>query len=67
MKVQVTTRNDDGSISFHGTLNKAEVSSLLQYSVNNLMAMGFILGQDELAEDDDETIRIQRPDGRGLN
>jgi hypothetical protein len=65
MRVQVTTRNEDGSIAFDGTINKAEVTTLLQYAINNLMAMGFVMDLSDLAEDDDETIRIQSPSSKG--
>lgn len=66
MKINVTTRDDNGTVSFNGTLNKAEVSTLLQYAVNNLTALGFIFGQDE--QDDPETApsRILRPNGTPL-
>lgn len=66
MKINVTTRDDNGTVSFNGTLNKAEVSTLLQYAVNNLTALGFIFGQDE--QDDSETApsRILRPNGTPL-
>lgn len=66
MKVNVTTRNDDGSVSFAGSLNKSEVNTLLQYAVNNLMAMGFIFGQDEQEDPETAPSRITRPDGRPL-
>ena len=66
MKVNVTTRNEDGSINFSGYLNKSEVTTLLQYAVNNLIAMGFIFGQDEQEDPETAPTRISRPDGRPL-
>lgn len=66
MKVNVTTRNDDGSVSFAGSLNKSEVNTLLQYAVNNLMAMGFIFGQEEQEDPETAPSRITRPDGKPL-
>lgn len=65
MRIQVTTRNEDGSVAFDGLINKAEVTTLLQYAINNLMAMGFVMDMSDLAEDDDETIRIQSPNSKG--
>lgn len=66
MKVNVTTRNPDGSIQFDGSLNRAEVTTLLQYAVNNLIAMGFILGQDEQPEEGDAPSRIVTPSGKTI-
>ena len=66
MKINITTRNEDGSIQFAGSLNKAEANTLLQYAVNNLIAMGFIFGQEEEAYEEDSPSRIVRPDGRPL-
>ena len=65
MKVNVTTRNPDGSIQFDGSLNRAEVTTLLQYAVNNLIAMGFILGQDEQVEEEAPS-RIVAPSGKTI-
>lgn len=64
MRVNVTTRNDDGSILFTGALNKAEVETILQYGINNLMAMGFVMNMEDLDEDDDTTVRIKAPTGK---
>ncbi len=61
MKIDVTTKNDDGSISFNASLNKAEVNTLLQYAVNNLMAMGYVFDTRLLPEDDDTSNRFQNP------
>ena len=67
MRINVTTRNEDGSVAFTGQLNAAEVSSLLQYSVNNLMALGFVFDMQDIPEDDDVTNRIKAPTGAKYN
>lgn len=66
MKIDITTRNDDGTVSFNGSLNKSEVNTLLQYSINNLMALGFIFGQDEQEDPASAPSRILRPNGQPL-
>jgi hypothetical protein len=66
MKINVTTRNNDGSVKFEGSLNKAEVNTLLQYAVNNLVALGFIFGQDEQEDPETAPSRILRPNGTPL-
>lgn len=66
MKIDVQTQNEDGGVAFNATLNKAEVNTLLQYAVNNLLAMGFIFENQVLEEDDEETVRIKRPEGQSV-
>lgn len=65
MKIDVTTKNQDGSVAFSGSLNRAEVNTLLQYAVNNLIAMGYIFGQEETEEEGPS--RISPPSGRMVN
>lgn len=40
MKIEVTTRDEDGNVAFSGTLNKTEVSFVLNVGINYLMANG---------------------------
>ena len=48
-----------------GFLNKREISFLVQYAINQLMAQGvlFHIKEQQLAEGDDESFRITLPDG----
>ncbi|HET8686143.1 MAG TPA: hypothetical protein VFM18_05690 [Methanosarcina sp.] len=62
MRINVTTRNEDGSVAFNASLNRAEVNTLLQYAVNNLMAMGFVFDTQVLPDEDDETVRFKKGD-----
>lgn len=66
MKINVTTKNTDGSVAFNGTLNRAEVTTLLQYAVNNLVAMGYIFGQEEQDDYEEGPSRITPPSGRNI-
>jgi hypothetical protein len=54
MKLDVKAKDDDGNIVFEGKLDKAEISFLIQYAINDLMAAGvqFRMEQDE---DEDDT------------
>jgi hypothetical protein len=54
VKLNVKAKDDEGNIIFEGTLDKSEVSFLIQYSINDLMAAGvqFRMEQDE---DEDDT------------
>jgi len=40
MKIEVTTKDEDGNIAFTGTLNKTEVTFVLNVGINYLMANG---------------------------
>lgn len=40
MKIDVTTKDEDGNVAFSGTLNKSEVSFVLNVGINYLMANG---------------------------
>ncbi|HET8685397.1 MAG TPA: hypothetical protein VFM18_01885 [Methanosarcina sp.] len=62
MKINVTTRNEDGSVAFSASLNRAEVNTLLQYAVNNLLAMGFVFDTKVLPDDDDTSNRFSKPE-----
>jgi len=62
MKLDTLIKNEDGSVKFQASLNKAEVTTLLQYSINNLMALGYVFDtQLEVAEEDDTTNRFKAP------
>lgn len=60
MKIDVKFRDEDGGIQLEGHLNRAEVGFLLQYSINNLMALGaeFMIDKEETKEDE---VRIVLP------
>jgi hypothetical protein len=49
MQVDVKAKNEDGDILFEGSINKKELSFLLQYSINDLMAAGVMFNLDEAA------------------
>lgn len=53
MKLDVKAKDDEGNIVFEGKLDKGEVSFLIQYAINDLMAAGvqFRMEQDEDEED----------------
>lgn len=40
MKIEVTTKDEDGNIAFTGTLNKTEAAFVLNVGINYLMANG---------------------------
>lgn len=44
MKIEVKAEDDEGNLVFEGKLNKKEVSYLLQFGINGLMAMGATFG-----------------------
>jgi hypothetical protein len=60
MKINVKVKDEDGGIHLDGYLNRAEVGFLLQYSINNLMALGtkFMIDKEESYEDE---VRIVLP------
>lgn len=65
MKINVHQINEDNErVSFEGELTKKEVSFLLQYAVNALMAAGVIF--DLQAPPDEENIRFKTPEGATL-
>lgn len=53
MKLDVKAKDDEGNIVFEGKLDKGEVSFLIQYAINDLMAAGvqFHMEQDEDGDD----------------
>ncbi len=53
-------RDEEGTILFEGSLNSAEVGYLLNFAINNLMAMGAIFDIDG---SDAEENRIKMPAG----
>lgn len=61
MKIDVTARTEDGDIVFKGSVNRAEVSFLLQYAVNGLMSSGAVLEFTRPEETEDE-VRIKFSD-----
>jgi hypothetical protein len=67
MKINVTTRNEDGSVAFTGSLNKAEVTTILQYGINNLIALGYVFGQADDGDEEEAPSRIKGPGHKGLN
>jgi hypothetical protein len=63
MYIQVKAKDEDNNIVLEGKLNQQELSFLLQFAINNLMAAGveFCVG-DEEPEDEDE-MRFNFPEG----
>lgn len=50
MIIEVETKDEDGNIAFHGKLNSAEVSFVLNVGINYLMANGalpFFTGKED--------------------
>jgi hypothetical protein len=66
MKIDVKFRDEDGNVTLEGYLNRNEVSFLLQFAINELMAEGVRfniandLDEDEEPDDDDEA-RLEFP------
>jgi len=65
VRLEVREKNELGEMETVGTLNPKEVSFLVQYAINDLMAKGCIFEINRQAEND-ETIRITLPDGTTL-
>lgn len=65
MHIDVKTKNENGDIIFEGKLNRNEVSFLLQYSINDLIAAGveFNLQLEQDEDDDEAPSRIVIPKG----
>lgn len=64
MQIECKAKDEEGNIIFEGMLNRKEVSFLLQYSINDLMAAGVLFNLDEPDEDDDNpAMRIRFPEG----
>lgn len=66
MKINVKFKDEDGNVTVEGFLNRNEVSFLLQYAINNLMADGVmfnITGDQDEDPDDDAPSRITYPEG----
>ena len=62
MKLDTLIKNEDGSVRFEASLNRAEVNTLLQYSINSLMALGYVFDtQLKVDDNDDETNRFKAP------
>lgn len=47
MKIDVKSKDKEGTVLFEGSLNKIEVGFLLNFAINNLMAMGCIFDMDK--------------------
>lgn len=63
MQVDVKAKNEEGDILFEGKINKKELSFLLQYSINDLMAAGVMFNLDEPDDDEDNpAMRIKWPE-----
>lgn len=61
MKINVQQRDDNGSVTGEFSLNRAEVNVLLQYAVNNFIAMGYVFDAKAVENDDrDDEIRFKR-------
>lgn len=62
MRIEVKERNEEtGEIECAGWLNKTEVSFLLQYAINQLMAIGAVFDLKKEQEEKDESLRIKLP------
>jgi len=62
MKIEVRTRNpESGEIIFEGSLNAREISFLLQYGIQDLLAAGYTFMLQEPDEPEDSAMRIQHP------
>lgn len=64
MKIAVDVRDNEGNLKLSGELTKKEVSFLLQYAINNLMASGVVFNMSQ--EAGEEEIRFSAPDGTTL-
>lgn len=68
MHIDVKAKTEDDEVIFEGKLNKNEVSFLLGFAINDLVAAGvqFYLDQEQDEDDDDAPVRIGSPKD-GLN
>lgn len=64
MKLAVKFKDKDGNVHLEGVLNQNELSFLVQYAVNNLMANGVVFQLKKPTENEtDENIEINVPEG----
>lgn len=62
MRIEVKERNEEtGEVECAGWLNKTEVSFLLQYAINSLMAIGAVFDLKKEQEQEKEELRITFP------
>jgi len=61
MKIAVDVRDDEGNLKLSGELSKKEVSFLLQYAINQLMAAGVVFNLTQ--EPSEDETRFSMPDG----
>jgi cytoplasmic iron level regulating protein YaaA (DUF328/UPF0246 family) len=66
MRIDCKFKDEDGNIQVEGHFNKAEISFLLQYAVNNLLAEGVMFNIQQEEQDENE-VRIKFPEGSTLN
>lgn len=61
MMLEVRFKDEDGNVTFDGSLTKREVGYLLQYGINGLMAQGVMFNLEREAEDE-EANRFETPE-----
>ena len=62
MRIEVKERNEEtGEVECAGWLNRTEVSFLLQYAINQLMAMGAVFDLKKEQLEKEEEMRITFP------
>jgi hypothetical protein len=64
VKVTVKAKNEDGDIILEGVIAKEELSFLVQYAINDLMAVGmeFMLGEED--GDGDKQLKFNYGEGK---
>lgn len=63
MRIEVRERNAEGEVVVVGFLNQKEISYLLQYGINSLMAMGM---EFDLQTNPEETEQIRLRAANGI-
>jgi hypothetical protein len=63
MKLAVKFKDKDGNVHLDGVLNQNEISFLLQYAVNSLMAHGVTFALAKGEENSEEEIKFEIPEG----
>lgn len=62
MKLAVKFKDEEGNVHLDGVLNQNEISFLIQYAVNSLMAHGVTFALAKGA-DNEEEIKFEVPEG----
>jgi len=58
MRLDLKVKNEDGSINFEGSLNRTEITYLIQYAVNSLMVQGALFDLTKEVSEDESRIKM---------